>query len=135
MIELYSTNIGVGENASIPLNNIGIAKGNTAIHSAPATIQLNKSGIYMVACHASVELAAAGTAGIQLAKDNVLAQNAVSIAAAPATSVTALGFETLIQVRDSNTCCCNTAPTTLQIQNIGGISTFSNINVVVTKVC
>lgn len=135
MLELYSTNIEVAENASIPLNNIGLSKGTTAVHSAPASIELNKSGVYMVACHASAAIAAAGTVGIQLVKNNTPVLNAISVAAAPASSSTALGFETLVQVRDSNTCCCNTAPTTLQVQNIGPASTFSIANVVITKVC
>lgn len=135
MLELYSTNIEVGENASIPLNNIGISKGMTAIHSAPASIQLNKSGIYMVSAHASMSPAAAGTASIQLVKDNILVQNAFSIATAAAASTVTLGFETLVQVRDSNTCCCNTAPTVLQLQNTGSEGTFPIVDVVVTKIC
>lgn len=72
MIELYSTNVQVNEGNSIPLNNISIIKGSTAVHSAPATIQLNKKGIYAVSCNATVEGAAAGVVGIQLAKNNVL---------------------------------------------------------------
>ena len=135
MIELYSLNVDVAANGSIPLNNIGIVKGKTAVHTAPASIQLNKSGIYMVSCNASLATAAAGTASIQLVKDNVLVQNAQSIASAAAASTTSLGFDTLVQVRDDNTCCCNTSPTTLQILNTGSAGTFPIVNVVVTKVC
>lgn len=136
MLELYSLNIEVNENGSIPLNNISIAKGCTAIHSAPSTIQLNKSGVYMVSCNASIEPAAAGDISIQLAKNGVLQQNAQSIVTGTAGETSSLCFHTLVQVRDNNTCCCNTSPTTLQIMNTtAGDITIPIINVVVTKIC
>ena len=69
MIELYSLNVEVPQNGSIPLNNISIAKGTTAVHSAPATVQLNKKGIYMVSFNGSITPTAAGTVSVQLAKD------------------------------------------------------------------
>lgn len=135
MIELYSTNVTVDSNSSIPLNNISIVKGSTAIHSAPASIQLNKSGVYMVSVNASITPAAAGTVSIQLAKDNILQLNALSSATGAADSISALSFHTLVQVKDNNTCCCNTSPTILQILNTGQAGTFSIVNVVVTKIC
>lgn len=48
MLELYSLNVEVDENGSIPFNNADLVKGITAVQTAPATIQLNKSGVYMV---------------------------------------------------------------------------------------
>lgn len=135
MLELYSLNIDVDENGSIPLNNISIAKGITATHSAPATVQLNKSGVYMVHCSASVTPAAAGDVSIQLAKDNVLQLGAFSTATAAADETVALSFETLVQVRNNNTCCCNSSPTTLQLINTGEAGTLPVVRLVITKIC
>lgn len=135
MLELFSLNVQVGQNGSIPFNNIKLAKGISAIHNAPATVQFNKSGIYMVKVMASVTPAAAGDVSIQLAKDGVLDQSAFSIATGAAGQTTTLGFCTLVQVRDNNTCCCNTSPTTIQVLNTGQASTFPIVKIIVTKLC
>ena len=135
MLELYSLNVDVEQNGSIPLNNINILKGVTATHSAPASIELNKSGVYMVNCSASITPAAAGDVSIQLAKDNVLQLGAFSEATGTAGDISSLSFETLVQVKDNNTCCCNTSPTTLQLINTGEAGTFSIVRMVVTKIC
>lgn len=135
MLELYSLNVTVDENGSIPFNNVKLAKGMSAVVGAPATIQFNKSGVYMVSVSASITPAAAGDVSIQLAKNGMLDQSARSIATGAAGSTTALGFTTLVQVRDNNTCCCNTSPTTIQLINTGQASTFPIVNIVVTKIC
>ena len=135
MLDLYSLNIDVAENGAIPLNNSKITKGVTAVHNAPATIELNKSGVYMVSCSASITPAAAGTVRIQLAQNNVLDLGSFSEATGAAGTITDLDFSTLVQVRDNNTCCCNTSPTTLQLINAGQAGTFSIVRVTVTKLC
>lgn len=135
MLELYSLNVDVEQNGSIPLNNINILKGVTATHSAPASIELNKSGVYMVNCSASITPTAAGDVSIQLAKDNVLQLGAFSEATGTAGDISSLSFETLVQVKNNNTCCCNTSPTTLQLINTGEAGTFSIVRMVVTKIC
>ena len=135
MLEMYSLNVTVPQGGSIPLNNVTIAKGSTAIHTAPATVQLNKKGIYMVSVSASITPTAAGTVSIQLAKDGTPILGDFSESTATATGPVALSFETLVQVRDDNTCACNTSPTTLQLLNTGQEGTFSIVRLVVTKVC
>lgn len=136
MLELYSLNVGVDANSDIPLNNSNFSKGCTATHSAPATIELNKKGIYRIAVNASVTPAAAGPVGIQLVKNGVLTAPAKSIATGATGSTTALGFETLVQVPFDNTCCCATSPTNLQLVNPTTIaSTYSVVDVVVSKLC
>ena len=135
MIQLYSTNVNVDTNSPIPLNNIKLIKGTTAVHSAPASIELNRSGIYMVTVNASITPAAAGTVSIQLVKDNVVEPAAVSSATGAADSISSLSFSTLVQVRDNNTCCCNTSPTVLQLLNTGQAGVFSIVNIVITKIC
>ena len=135
MLDLYSLNVDVAANGAIPLNNSKITKGVTAVHNAPATIELNKSGVYMVSCNASITPAAAGIVRIQLAQNNVLDLSSFSEATGAAAQITDLSFTTLVQVRDNNTCCCNTAPTTLQLINAGEAGTFSIVRVTVTKLC
>ena len=136
MLELYSLNVSVDANSDIPLNNSNFSKGCTATHSAPATIELNKKGVYRVAVNASVTPAAAGPVGIQLVKNGVLTAPAQSIATGATGSTTALGFETLVQVPFDNTCCCATSPTNLQLVNPTTIaSTYSVVDVVVSKLC
>ena len=72
MLELYSLNVDVGANSSIPFNNVDLAKGMTSTYGGPGTVLLNKKGIYMVKASASITPAAAGDVSIQLAKNGVL---------------------------------------------------------------
>lgn len=134
MLEAYSTNIEVAENSAIPFNNITIKKGCTVELSAPATIQFNKAGVYMVSCDASIEPAAAGEISIQLSKNGVLQPQTIAIATGAADAISNLSFDTLVQVREDNTCSCCTAPTTVQLIN-GAAGTFSIADIVVTKIC
>ena len=123
MLEAYSTNVTVTANGAIPFNNVTIEKGCTARLSAPATIELNKCGVYMVAVDAS----ATASNTIQLYKDGVAQMQAQS------TGET-VSFVTLVQVDKNNNCCCCSSPTTLQILADTAV-TFTNCNVCVTKVC
>lgn len=136
MLELYSLNVSVDANSDIPLNNSNFSKGCTATHSAPATIELNKKGVYRVAVNASVTPAAAGPVGIQLVKNGIVSVPAQSIATGAVGSTATLGFETLVQVPFDNTCCCATSPTNLQLINPTTVaSTYSIVDVVVSKLC
>ena len=102
MLELYSLNVAVEENGSIPFNNSDLAKGITAVQTAPATIQLNKRGVYMVSCSASIIPDAAGDVSIQLAKDGVLELGSFSVGEGTADETTALAFTALVQVNKDN---------------------------------
>ena len=95
MLEAYSINVSVGANSPIPFNAVSVEKGCTAILSSPTTIELNKAGVYMVAC--DVSTATANT--IQLSKDGVLQAQAQSTGTSPS-------FTTLVQVDKNNTNCC-----------------------------
>lgn len=134
MLEAYSVNVDVAANSAVPLNNVTIDKGCTVKLVAPATIQLNKAGVYMVSCDASFTPTAAGTVGIQLRKDGVLQPQAQSSETGVIGSINNFNFVTLVQVSQNNTSCCNTSPTLLQFVNIAA-GTYNNINVCVTKIC
>ena len=135
MIEAYSLNITGNAGSAIPFNNITIEKGCTAQFIAPATIQLNKAGVYSVTVDAVVTPTTAGDASIQLSKNGSLVPQAQSsVTAANTTDLNPLHFDTLVQVRENNTCACNTSPTLIQVIN-GTATTFNNINICVTKIC
>lgn len=136
MLELYSLNVEVDENGSIPFNNIDLAKGCTAVLSAPGTVQFNKSGVYMVNVSASITPAAAGDVSIQLAKGGVLELGSFSTATAAADDTIPLGFTSLVQVpRSNNPCNCTSNPTTVQLINTGQAGTFPIVRMVITKIC
>jgi hypothetical protein len=48
MLQVYSDNLAVAANTVFPFNNVVVDKGCAENLSAPATIQLNKAGIYLV---------------------------------------------------------------------------------------
>lgn len=136
MLELYSLNVEVDENGTVPFNNVDLAKGCTAVLTAPGTVQFNKSGVYMVDVSASIEPAAAGDVSIQLAKNGVLELGSFSSATAAAGDNIALGFTSLVQVsHNNNPCNCTTNPTTIQLINTGQAGTFPIVRMVVTKIC
>ena len=60
MLQLYSDGLTVAAGAAVPLNNITYAKGCTATHNAPATISLNKRGVYLVSVDAYGSVSDAG---------------------------------------------------------------------------
>lgn len=123
MLEAYSTNILVTADTAVPFNNVSIEKGCTAKLASPTTIELNKCGVYMV----SVDGSASTSTTVQLQKDNVLQPQAQSTGVTPS-------FITLVQVPTNNSCCACSSPVTLSVLNTTA-TTFTNINIVVTKVC
>ena len=127
MLEVYSSDINVAAGATIPLYNITVDKGMSAVLSAPATIALNRCGVYNVHLDGFAEAADAGTITVQMIKNGVPQPQAIT------SSTGAFGFDTLVQVTENNTCCCCTSPTTLQFINSGAAVTGMHINVTVTK--
>lgn len=135
MLETYSQNIEVTTGSTIPLNNVSIQKGCTATKTAPATIQLNRCGVYMVSLDASALATAAGDIVIQMTKNGILQPQAITTATGTTTATESMSFETLVQVSENNSCRCCDSPTLIQFVNSGTGVTLSNINVVVTKIC
>ena len=123
MLEAYSTNITVAANSNIPFNSTSLSKGCTATKTGADTINLNKCGVYMVAC----DVSAAASTTIQLVKDGVPQPQAQSTGEAPS-------FVTLVQVDHNNSCCACSSPTTLQVSNTTA-TTLTDANITITKVC
>lgn len=124
MLEVYSTNVTVPADTAIPLNTETIEKGCTAVSSSPATIQLNKCGVYMVA----VDGVTSPASTVQMYKDGVAQPQAQSSGTSPS-------FVTFVQVNHNNNpnCCCS-SPVSLQFLN-STASTYSIFNVCVSKLC
>lgn len=133
MLEVYSQNVEVLADSSIPLNTVVLEKGCTAVRTGNASIALNKAGVYMVAVSASA--VGAGELSIQLEKEGIPQAQAISSATGTAATTVPLGFTTLVQVRRDNSGCCFASPTVIDIRNIGVAATFDQIDVVVTKIC
>lgn len=123
MLEVYSLNQTVESLTPIPFTNVTLKKGCTAELSGTTTIQLNKCGVYMIA----VDTSSATATTIELYKNGVAQEQAQSTGTTP-------NFTTLVQVSENNTCCPCSSPTTIQILNATDAeATFTNANVVVTK--
>ena len=136
MIQAYSTNISVPANNNIPLNNLKIRKGCNENLAAPATIQLQKRGVYVVSVDAYGSAAAPGEISVQLVKNGVPQPSAISQAnVAAADSIVTLGFKDLVQVPQDNNACCCTSPTELSFVTGDTDITGLHFNVVVTKLC
>lgn len=136
MLQAYSSNITFQANNPIPLNNLIIDKGCAERLTAPATIELNKRGVYMVEINGYGTGGAAGTDTIQLYRNGVALANAQTQFAVAAGDVANFSCQTLIQVQENNcNCNCLTSPVILQVYNGAQELTDAYLNVIVTKLC
>lgn len=136
MLQVYSSNLAVEANAMFPFNNVVIDKGCGESLSAPATIQLNQRGIYLVEMDGFATPDAVTEVTIQLMVNGVLQPQAItSFVPTAVTDERAFGFKTFVRVLENN-CNCNvlTSPTTLQFVNGATALSDVHINVVVTKI-
>lgn len=136
MLQVYSSNLAVDANSVFPFNNVVIDKGCAEVLSAPATIELNKMGVYLVEMDGFATPDAATEVSVQLLVNGVAQPQAISsFVPASITDTRTFGFKTFVRVRENNcNCNCLTSPTTLQFMN--GITAISDahINVVITQI-
>lgn len=133
MLQGYSENITINAEQPIPYNNVSIEKGCTAKLIAPATIQFNKCGVYMVSFNMSASSATAGDISAQLSKNGVLQPQAIATQSVEAGGTGNISFLTLVQVPFNNSNCPCVSPTTVQVINSIAV-TDADVNIVVTKV-
>lgn len=136
MLQVYSSNLAVNANTVFPFNNVVLDKGCGETLSAPATIQLNQRGIYLVEMDGFATPEAATEVSIQLMVNGVAQPQAItSFVPASVTDTRTFGFKTFVRVLENN-CNCNllTSPTTLQFMNGDTDITDAHINVVITKI-
>lgn len=155
MIEVYSKDVTVASNQLIPFNIVALKKGATVTNSGSYELVFNQCGIYELtvsavatpvaapAAQTGTSAAAAQTStsaladedskvGIQLIKDGVAVPQAMSEESQ--TTAAALSFTTLVQINRNNSPCVCSTPVVCSISNIGSEATFSNVDVVITKI-
>ena len=136
MLEVYSKNVTVASEGSVPLNNVTLLKGTSSQLPGASTIQLNKCGVYQVAVSATAIGSEEGLITLQLRKDGVLQPQAiVSTTAADTTSSNPMSFVTLVQVPQNNcpNCACS-IPTTIEFVNTGITATYSTFDVTIIRI-
>ena len=136
MLQVYSSNLTVDANAAFPFNNVVMDKGCGETLSAPATIQLNKTGVYLVEMDGFATPDAATEVSVQLVVNGVAQPQAISsFVPTSVTDVRTFGFKTFVRVLENNSNCnCLTSPTILQVMNLETSLSDAHINVVVTKI-
>lgn len=135
MLQAYSSNLDMAAEAAFPFNNLTIDKGCAEKLSAPATIQLNQRGVYLVEVDGFGAGAEAGVNTAQLYVNGLAYPQAISSYTLAAGDTASFGFKTFVQVTENNcNCNCASSPTVLQIMNGTEALTDAHINVVVTKI-
>ena len=136
MLQVYSTNLAVDANTVFPFNNVVIDKGCGEVLSAPATVQLNKRGIYLIEVDGFATPDAATEVSVQLMVNGVAQPQAISsFVPAAITDARTFGFKTFVRVLENNcNCNCLTSPTTIQIMNGATALSDAHINMVVTQI-
>ena len=133
-LEVFSKNVSVDANSSVPFNNTAIAKGGDVEQVGPSTFQFNKCGLYKLELSANAIADEVGLISLQVVKNAVPQPNALYSNSATTTEVTRnLAGSTAIQVPNNNCGCPCVAPTTVEIQNVGVGATF-DIDVIVTRI-
>jgi len=137
MLQVYSSDLTVGANTVFPFNNVVLDKGCAEALSAPATIQLNKQGVYLVEMDGFATPDAATEVTVQLYVNGIPQPQAISsFVPAAVTDTRTFGFKTFVRALENNcNCNCLTSPTTIQFMNGDTALSDAHINVVVTKIC
>lgn len=136
MFQGYSSNLTVAANTAFPFNNVTVDKGHAETLAAPATVQLNQRGVYLVKVDGYATGAAAGENAVQLYVNGVAQPQAISALTLTTTGATNFQFCSLVQVATNNCPCnCISSPTLLQVLNGDVDVTDGHINILVTKLC
>ena len=136
MLQVYSDNVTIAAEQVFPFNNVVVDKGCAETLSAPATIQLNQRGVYLVEVDGYATPDATTEVTVQLYVNGVAQPQAKSTFMGTAVTATdTFGFKTFVRVTENN-CQCNalTSPTILQVMNLETSLSDAHINVVVTKI-
>ena len=134
MLQAYSSNITIAAGSAIPFNNLIIDKGCAEKLTAPATVEINRRGVFLVKVDGFGTGSAAGTEIIQLYVNGVAQPQAQTQFTTTAASVANFEFNTLLQVSENNCQCnCDSSPTVLQVRAEGTDLTDADINIIVTQ--
>lgn len=137
MLDTYSnSDQTVATDGIIIFNTNRVQTGCTATHAAgTGSISLNKPGFYLV--HFNGDAAESGVAGditVQLFKNGILVPGAEATEDSTAvTDIANLSFEAIIRVTPDCLSCGTSV--SLTFVDTGVAAAFSNVEVVVTKLC
>ena len=136
MLQVYSDSLTVAAATVFPFNNVVMDKGCAETLTAPATIQLNQRGVYLVEMDGFATPDAATAVSVQLYVNGIAQPQAISsFVPASVTDARTFGFKTFVRVLENNcNCNCLTSPTTLQFMNGETAVSDAHINVVITKI-
>lgn len=136
MLQAYSDNLSVAAEAAFPFNNVVMDKGCAETLSGPATIQLNKRGVYLVEMDGYATPDATTDVTVQLYVNGVAQPQAKSTFTGTAiTATSTFGFKTFVRVAENNCPCnCIASPTILQVMNADTSLSDAHINIVVTQI-
>lgn len=132
MIESYTnTSQTIAPEGLLSFATNDVLTGCTVLHSAGSTsFTLKRSGFYYVSFTGTG--ATAGAITVNLLKNGVALPGATATqTSASATDIRTVNFSKIVQVLPS--CCAINNTTTLTFQNAGLDTTYSNVNVVITK--
>ena len=137
MIDSYSnTSQAIATGANIPFAINSIQTGCTVTHSAGSTtFSLNKPGFYFVTFNGTGAVSGADAGNITVTMQNngtSVPGATATVTSASSTDIRSLSFSKLIKVSPS--CCAINNSTNLTFNNTGAATTFTNVNVVITKV-
>lgn len=138
MVNSYTnTSIDALTNGALPFNNDSVKTGYTVMHApGSTTFSLNKPGFYFITFNGvGAATTTTGNITVQLQRNGIAVPGATSstVSNTALTDIGSLSFSTIIQVKPS--CCSVDNSTNLTLVNTGVPTTFSNINVVITKLC
>ena len=136
MLQAYSDNLSLEANQAFSFNNIVVDKGCAEILNAPATIQLNQRGIYLVEVDGYATPDATTEVVVQLYVNGVAQPQAKSSFMGTAVTATDnFSFKTFVRVTENNCPCnCLASPTILQVMNVETSISDAHINIVITKI-
>ena len=135
MINSYNiTPQAVVTDEALTFNANKIKTGCTITHaSGTASFSLDKSGFYFITFNGDASAETAGTLSVQLFGNDTAILGASSAVTAAVDTTYTLSFSTLVQVLPS--CCACNNDMTLTVVNTGVDATYSNANIVITKLC
>ena len=135
MINSYtSTSQTILTNALIDFDINAVKTGCTVTHAeGTPTFSLNRPGLYYVAFNADALPTAAGDLVAQLRSNNELVPGAIATTTGTTTSTENLFFFFFFQVKPS--CCSIDGSVNLTVITCGVGATYSNANIVITKLC
>lgn len=135
MINSYTiTSQSVLTNEALAFDATRVKTGCTVTHTdGSKSFSLTKPGFYFITFNGDVSVATAGGVELQLLENGTAVEGASASVTAAINTTYPLSFSTIIQVRPS--CRAYDNNSVITVANTGVDATYTNANLVVTKLC